>query len=118
MVGNYMTKQALIQRNYDHIYAHELAHKTAGGKYAGDIHIEKNSEGIPVSGYVNIQMPTLDKKNPQKTIDHANVVIASAMAPGDPSAQDYKVAKKAGDIKMQAQAVKNQNQGKKLDFRA
>ncbi|MCM1338733.1 MAG: hypothetical protein NC191_03580 [Muribaculaceae bacterium] len=118
MVGNYMTKQALIQRNYNEIYAHELAHKKAGGKYAGDIHIERNAEGIPVSGYVPIQMPNLDKKNPQKTIDHANIVIASAMAPGDPSDQDYKVAHKAEQIKMQAQAVKNQNQGKRLDFRA
>lgn len=118
MVGNYMTKQALIQKNYNEIYAHELAHKRAGGKYAGEISIEKNAEGIPVSGHVPILMPTLDKKNPQKTIDHANIVIASAMAPGDPSEQDYRVANKAEQIKMQAQAIKNKNQGNKLDYRA
>ncbi len=110
-----LSKQDIITRNYNHIYAHELAHQQAGGQYAGAISIERNEQGIPVAGHVPIQMPTLDKKNPQKTIDHANVVIRAAMAPDDPSSQDYKVANKAEEIKMQALAVKNKNQGKKLD---
>ena len=104
--------------NYNHIYAHEMAHKSAGGQFAGAISIERNSEGIPVSGHVPIQMPTLNKKNPQQTIDHANTVIRAAMAPSDPSGQDYKVANQASQIKMQAQALKNKNQGKKLDVQA
>jgi hypothetical protein len=116
MVTNCLSKQALIQKNYNEIYAHELAHQRAGGQYAGSISIERNQEGIPVSGHVPIQMPTLDKKNPQKTIDHANVVIKSAMAPSDPSSQDYKVAGQAEQIKMQAQALKTKNQGNKLDI--
>ena len=111
-------KQSLIRENYNKIYKHELAHKMAGGQYAGAIHIEKNAQGIPVSGHVSIQMPTLDKKNPQKTIDHANTVIRAAMAPSDPSGQDYKVAASARNIKMRALAVKNNNQGKKLDRQA
>lgn len=111
-------RQALINKNYNEIYNHELAHKRAGGSFAGDIVIEKNSEGIPVGGHVAIAMPTLDKTNPQKTIDHANIVINSAMAPADPSAQDYKVANKARDIKQQAISFKNNNPnlGKKLDI--
>jgi len=111
-------RQALIDKNYHEIYNHELAHKRAGGSYAGDIVIEKNADGIPVGGHVAIAMPTLDKNNPQKTIDHANVVIKSAMAPSDPSAQDYKVANQARDIKQQAMAIKNNNPnlGKKLDI--
>lgn len=113
-----LTKQELIRKNYNEIYAHELAHKNAGGIYAGDISIEKNSEGIPVSGHVPIVMPTLDKDNPDHTINHANVVIKAAMAPNDPSAQDYKVARQAEEIKMQAQAVKNDNVGNKLDVKA
>jgi len=111
-----MTKQQLIAKNYNEIYAHEMAHKMAGGKFAGDISIEKNSEGIPVGGHVPIQMPTLNRKNPQSTIDHANIVIKAAMAPSDPSAQDYRVANSAQQIKMQALAVKSENQGKKLDI--
>ena len=113
-----MTKQDVINRNYNHIYAHEMAHKMAGGSFAGSITIEKNSEGIPIAGHVPIQMPTLDKKNPQKTIEHANTVISAALAPGDPSPQDYKVAHQAEQIKMQAQAYKNAHQGKKLDIQA
>lgn len=113
-------RQALIDKNYNEIYSHELAHKRAGGSFAGDIVIERNAEGIPVGGHVPIQMPTLDKNNPQRTIDHANVVIRSAMAPSDPSAQDYKVANRAEQIKRQAIEFKNNNPnlGNKLDIQA
>lgn len=115
---NSMSKQDVINRNYNHIYAHEMAHKMAGGSFAGAITIERNSQGIPVAGHVPIQMPVMDKKNPQKTIDHANTVIRAAMAPLDPSSQDYKVANQAQNIKMQAVAFKQKHQGKKLDTMA
>ena len=108
-------KDDLIQKNYNNIYAHELAHKMAGGSFAGAISIEKNSDGIPVSGLVPIKMPVLDKNNPQKTIDHANTVIKAAMAPSDPSSQDYKVASEAANIKNQAEALKKSGQGQKLN---
>jgi hypothetical protein len=113
-----LSKQDLINKNYNHIYAHEMAHKTAGGSFAGAITIERNSEGIPIGGHVPIKMPVLDKKNPQKTIDHANTVINAALAPSDPSSQDYKVANQASQIKMQALAFKAKHQGKKLDIQA
>lgn len=113
---NTLAKQDIINRNYNHIYAHEMAHKTAGGSFAGAISIERNAEGIPVSGHVPIQMPTLNRKNPQQTIDHANTVIRAALAPGDPSSQDYKVAAQAEQIKMQALAFKSKHQGNKLDI--
>lgn len=115
---NSAAKQALITKNYNHIYAHEMAHKAAGGVYSGAISIERNADGIPVSGHVPIKMPSLNKKNPQQTIDHANTVIRAALAPSDPSGQDYKVANQASKIKMQAQALKSKNQGNKLDFQA
>lgn len=118
MFNGGLSKQELITRNYNHIYNHELAHKNAGGQYAGEISIEKNSDGIPVSGHVPIQMPKLDKNNPQKTIDHANTVIKAALAPADPSAQDYKVANSAEQIKMKAQAVKDKKTGNRLDIQA
>ena len=112
---NSVAKQNLIRKNYNEIYAHEMAHKFAGGRFAGAISIEKNSEGIPVSGHVPIMMPVLDKNNPQKTIDHANVVIRAALAPNTPSAQDYRVAASANEIKMQAQSLKSKHLGNKLD---
>ncbi len=111
-------KDALIKKNYDEIYAHELAHKSAGGALAGSIVIERNADGIPFAGHVDIKMPALKPNNPQKTINDANTVIRSAMAPSDPSDQDYRVAAQAQSIKMQAQAVKSQNVGNKLDYNA
>lgn len=111
-------KDALIKKNYDEIYAHELAHKSAGGALAGSIVIERNSDGIPFAGHVDIKMPSLNPNNPQKTINDANTVIRSAMAPSDPSDQDYRVAAQAQSIKMQAQAIKDKNVGNKLDYNA
>lgn len=95
-----------------------MAHKAAGGNLAGSIVIERNSDGIPIGGHVAIKMPSLDRNNPQKTIDDANTVIRSAMAPSDPSAQDYRVANQARAIKSQAMQIKNTNPalGKKLDI--
>ena len=111
-------KNALIKKNYDEIYAHELAHKSAGGSLAGSIVIERNADGIPFAGHVDIKMPSLNTNNPDKTINDANTVIRSAMAPSDPSDQDYRVAAQAQSIKMQAQAVKDKNVGNKLDYNA
>ena len=63
-------------------------------------------------------MPVLDKNDPDKTIKHAETVIRSAMAPGDPSEQDYKVAAEARAIKSQAESEKNKpvGQGQKLNL--
>ena len=108
-------KQALIKKNYAEIYAHEAAHKRAGGSLAGPIVIEKNSEGIPVSGHVSIKMPKLNKENPDETINQADIVIKSAMAPSDPSGQDYKVASQAKSVKSEAKQLKNK---KRLDYYA
>ena len=108
-------KQALIRKNYNEIYTHELAHKQAGGSLAGNIVIEKNSEGIPVGGHVSIRMPSIDKSHPEKAIRDADTVIKSAMAPADPSAQDYKVAAQAKTIKREAEGIQNK---KGLDYYA
>lgn len=110
-----ISKNQLIKQNYDKIYAHELAHKNAGGSLAGSIVIEKNAEGIPIGGHVSIKMPKLNKDNPKETIDQANTVIKSAMAPADPSGQDYKVAAQAKSIKAKAENIQNK---KRLDYYA
>ena len=74
-------------------------------------------QGIPVGGHVSIKMPVLNPKNPKRTIDNANTVINSAMAPADPSPQDYRVAAQAKTIKAQAQRLQNKN-NKGLDYYA
>ena len=110
-----LQKQSIINRNYNEIYSHELEHKNAGGTLAGPIIIEKNSEGIPVRGHVSIKMPKLNSSNPQETINQANVVLRAAMAPKDPSSQDYKVASQAKAIKSKAEGLQNK---RKLDYYA
>ena len=106
-------KQALIKKNYAEIYAHEAAHKRAAGSLGGPIVIEKNADGIPVGGHVSIQIPKLNRENPQQTIEQAGIVFKAAMAPTDPSSQDYKVATQAKSIKAQAENIKSK---KRLDY--
>ncbi len=110
-------RQDMINQRYNEIYSHELAHQRAGGSLAGGIVIERDKNGIPIGGHVPIRMPYLDKNNPDKTIKDANTVISSAMAPMDPSEQDFKVANQARQIKLQAQNYKNNHQqnGNKLN---
>lgn len=112
-------RQDMINQRYNEIYSHELAHQRAGGSLVGGIVIERDANGIPVGGHVPIKMPALDKNNPDKTIKDANTVISSAMAPSDPSDQDYKVANQARSIKSQAEAYKNTHPevGKNLDVK-
>ncbi len=106
---------ALIRKNLSEIYTHERAHKAKGGSLTGPVVIDWEN-GIPVGGHVSISLPKLNPKNPQKTIDNAQTVINSAMAPADPSAQDYKVANQAKALKRQALEI--QNKQKRIDYYA
>ncbi len=113
----------LKEEQYQDIYAHEKAHKDAAGDLGGPIVIENNAMGIPVKGHVDIKMPVLNEANPDETIEHADKVIKSAMAPDDPSGQDFKVANRAKSIKAQAESEKNKQEdfptvGRELNFLA
>ena len=110
-------KNEIIDQRYKEIYAHEKAHKNAAGSLGGYIVIEKDTNGIPVGGHVDIKMPVLDKDNPERTIQHADTVIKAAMAPNSPSSQDYKVASEAEAIKNKAKNIKNQS-GQRLNLLA
>lgn len=100
------------QERYNDIYAHEQAHKSAGGALAGGIHIDTDSDGIAFAGHVPIKMPGLDEANPEKTKLEANQVKSAAMAPSDPSSQDYIVAAEAQAIYAKADlAIKNKKIG-------
>ena len=81
-------KQALIRQNYAEIYAHELAHKNAGGALAGPIVIEKNAQGIPIGGHVSIKMPSLNPKNPQFKNLFFGIAGISALAYGGKAAAE------------------------------
>ena len=115
---NQQQKQSIINQRYNEVYKHELAHKNAAGSFGGAIVIEKDASGIPIGGHVNIKMPFLDKKNPDKTISHADTVIKAAMAPADPSGQDFKVAAQARAVRAEAENYKSQSKGQKLNLMA
>ncbi|MCD7779493.1 MAG: hypothetical protein LUH05_02335 [Candidatus Gastranaerophilales bacterium] len=112
-----MQKKAFIKQRYDEIYTHEQAHKNAAGAYGGSIVIEKDNNGIPTGGHVDIEMPVLNTLNPDETVKHADTVIKAAMAPNDPSKQDYKVAAEAKSIKSNALQCRDEPKcGQKLDI--
>lgn len=110
-------QQGLIRQRLAEIYTHERAHKTKGGLLTGPIVIDWKN-GIPIGGHVSIKIPSLNPKNPKKTIEEANTVINSAMAPSDPSSQDYKVAGQAKSVKAQAEKLQAKKQNKGLDYYA
>ena len=113
-------KKAAIEKEnsarYAEVYHHEALHKSAAGSFGGAIVIEKDSNGLITGGHVPIQMPAMDKKNPEKTKNHAEIVFRAAMAPSDPSSQDYKVAAEAKNmISLANKAIYDKKIGKKLD---
>jgi len=118
---NAPNKKAAIEKEnqtrHADVYHHELMHQRAAGSFGGAINIDKNSDGLIIGGHVPIQMPTMDLKNPEKTKRHAQIVFSAAMAPSDPSSQDYKVAAEAQSmITLANRAIHDQKTGKKLDI--
>ena len=112
--------QEAKQKRYNEVYQHELAHKNAAGSLGGNIVIEQDSNGWAYGGHVNITIPGLNTENPEETREQALTVIKSAMAPSDPSGQDYKVAGEGRALLAAAneQIEKNKTVGNKLDISA
>ena len=108
------------QQRYNEVYQHELAHKQAAGGLGGNIVIEQDADGWVTGGHVNITVPGLDKENPEKTKELAEIVIKAALAPSDPSGQDYKVAADARAVLQAAneQIEQNKTVGSRLDISA
>ncbi|QWR76951.1 putative metalloprotease CJM1_0395 family protein [Candidatus Magnetomonas plexicatena] len=96
--------QKLKQRDQD-VRAHELAHQSVGGRYAGAPHYEyqtgPDGKKYAVGGEVSID--TSSEKDPEATVQKMRQVRASALAPADPSAQDMKVASEASQKEAAAQ---------------
>ncbi|MPA80574.1 hypothetical protein XJ69_007850 [Campylobacter coli] len=92
-----------IDRN---IKAHEAAHQAAGGGLAGAASFSytrgPDNQMYAVAGEVPIRMQ--EGRTPEETIANARQVAAAAMAPADPSPQDYKVAANAAKMEFDARA--------------
>jgi hypothetical protein len=98
-ISNPATKDAalkdIIAKQEAHIGGHEAAHKSAAGKFGGSIVIEYDGNGVPVAGHVSVSMPGVDPMNPDASISDNRTVYNAALAPSDPSGQDYAVASQA-----------------------
>ncbi|EDP6442176.1 hypothetical protein FVN63_04910 [Campylobacter jejuni] len=86
--------------------AHEAAHQAAGGGLAGAASFTytrgPDNQMYATAGEVPISM---QKGNtPEETIANARQIAAAAMAPADPSPQDYKVAANATKMEFEARA--------------
>lgn len=88
------------------VKAHEAAHQAAGGGLAGAASFTytrgPDNQMYATAGEVPISM---QKGNtPEETIANARQIVAAAMAPADPSPQDYKVAANAAKMEFDARA--------------
>ena len=99
------------------VKAHELAHSTVGGQYAGTPHYQfvlgPDGKLYAVAGEVPIDVSPED--TPEKTIKKMQQVIAAALAPADPSPQDIQVASIAAKILAEAISELSRDEREKFD---
>lgn len=92
------------------VRAHEQAHKTVGGPYAGEIQFETQTgpdgREYAIGGEVAIDASPISG-NPEATIRKMDIVIRAALAPAEPSPQDRAVAAQAQAQRTEAQAELN-----------
>lgn len=88
------------------VRAHEQAHKTAGGPYAGAISYDfqrgPDGQNYAIGGSVPIDISP--EGTPEETADKMRIVIRAALAPAEPSAADRQIAAAAQKQLLEAQA--------------
>jgi hypothetical protein len=96
----------LSQRDTE-VRAHEQAHSSVGGQYAGSAQYsyQRGPDGVnyAVGGEVPIDVGAISG-DPQATLEKMQVVQRAALAPADPSSQDRRVAALASQQANQARA--------------
>jgi len=94
-----------LQARDSEVRAHEAAHQAAGGGMTGGASYtyQQGPDGkmYAIGGEVSIS--TKGSSDPQEALANARVVAAAAMAPANPSPQDYSVASSARVMEMKAQ---------------
>ena len=95
-----------LQARDREVRAHDQAHKTVGGPYAGAISYETQTgpdgREYAIGGEVQIDASPIPG-NPEATVRKLDVVIRAALAPAEPSSQDFAVARAAQAARIQAQ---------------
>ncbi len=104
-----------LQSRDAEVRAHEAAHQSAGASTgAASYSYQKGPDGkmYAIGGEVSISFKK--GSTPQETIANADSVIAAALAPANPSAQDMAVASSANVMKIKAQQQLAQEAQEKL----
>ncbi len=104
-----------LQTRDTEVKAHEAAHKSGGASTgAASYTYQQGPDGrmYAIGGEVSVSMK--GGATPQETIANAQAVIASAMAPANPSPQDYAVASSAKIMMAKAQQQKAKEQQEEL----
>lgn len=110
----YVRELAAIDAN---VRAHEAAHIGAGaGVVSGGATFgyTRGPDGkmYATSGEVPISMK--EGRTPEETIQNARQIVSAAMAPADPSPQDYKVAASAAQTEIQARSEQAREQAEAI----
>jgi hypothetical protein len=104
-------RSAEYQKEEDNVIAHECAHMCAGGALCGcagyTYEMKDDGKFYIVAGEVPVTLST-DPSNPEDTVRNMDIVVASCLAPSDPSAQDMAVAGEARCKSAEAQEQINQ----------
>lgn len=112
-------QEAVEQREVDElksrdreVRAHEQAHAAVGGQYAGSPSYEfetgPDGQQYAVGGEVSIDISK--ESDPSDTLDKMQQVRAAALAPAEPSPQDFRVASEANRIAGEARSELAQQQ--------
>lgn len=88
------------------VRAHEMAHVAAAGGLTGaaTYSYTKGPDNKMYATAGEVSISTTEGNTPQETIAKARQIQAAAMAPSDPSPQDYKVAASAMQMELEARA--------------
>lgn len=99
------TVRALQQRDRE-VRAHEMAHVAVGGELVlrgAQFEYETGPDGIRYAIGGDVIIDTSPDRTPEATIEKAQRIRATALAPAEPSPQDRAVAAMATQMALQAQ---------------
>lgn len=96
-----------LQQRDREVRNHEQAHKNSAGAYAKGINydLQRGPDGVAyaVGGEVAIDTSPI-AGDPHATLEKAQTILNAALAPAEPSSQDYAVAAQARQLAMQAKS--------------
>ncbi len=102
-----------LKKRDQEVRAHEMAHVSVGGslvKRGAMYEYESGPDGKRYAVGGDVILDVSEGRTPEETIRKAERVRAAAMAPADPSPQDYKVASQADKMAAEARAQLREQQ--------